>query len=197
MPEHQLFHLGVLQFARALQWRSSHRGGVEMPFHRSRRRAAAVAATVVVTGCLGAPAVAAPAVDSSSRATMHAAPSATVVQTNAPARRAPRNWVGVYHTHAGGLRVQPNGTLLVSYIVYDVGPDGSPELPELQARISKVRGGVGSARVTHSSTRRIPVGTILQLKRTPMGFEIPNLDWTTPTLRIPFCDQAHEGQCGA
>ena len=118
----------------------------------------------------------------------------TVVQASGPP--IPRELVGSYYVHAGGMTVRKNGVVKVTYQWYFKRDHGLPSFPRLSLKVRSVRGNVLRGKVTSETEALVGVGRKFTAKHVAPGYE---LHFAGLSRVWRFCDRAHQaaGACGA
>ncbi|MEZ5186635.1 MAG: hypothetical protein R2720_12895 [Candidatus Nanopelagicales bacterium] len=106
----------------------------------------------------------------------------------------PPRLVGFYYQHAGGMTVRSNGTVTVVYQWYYKRDNGMPTFPRLTLEVDTVRGRTLKGRVVSQRKSPVQVGSRFTLKRKAPGMRLRLAGFPH---RWYFCDDSHQGQCGA
>lgn len=106
----------------------------------------------------------------------------------------PAPFQGFYYQHAGGMRVNADGTINVSYQWYYKRDHGLPSFPEITLGVSRVHGHKLSGRVLSKRNAPVLVGSHFTVTRRAPGMRLKLRGFPT---RLYFCDDQHQGRCGA
>lgn len=106
----------------------------------------------------------------------------------------PEPFQGFYYQHAGGMRVNADGTINVRYQWYFKRDNGTPSFPEITLGVAHIQGNKLSGRVLSKRNAPVMVGSRFTVTQRAPGMRLRLRGFPS---RWYFCDDDHQGRCGA